>query len=369
LTQRPWAIPRQLNQANNPLENLDQTFDNTMAKNKLRCLLVEKNEGSTEYHLTTLPSDRFPEGEVDIRVAYSSLNYKDALACEGHPGVVRKLPHVPGIDAAGTVVASRSPHFKPGDEVLVSGYDFGQGRWGGWAEAASVPAKWLVPLPKNLSLRESMILGTAGFTAAQCVQALQRNDVLPTSGEVVVTGATGGVGSLAVQMLSQLGYQVVAVTGKPDQEAELLHLGACRVVERSALLDDSNRPMLSAKWAGGVDTVGGAMLTSLLRATQYGGCVAACGLVAGSQLEMTVYPFLLRGVSLCGIASADCPHEKRLAIWDLLAGAWRPIKMSEYVSEVTLQDLPDKVAQIKAGKIKGRVLVSIEATPQPGEES
>ena len=206
-----------------------------------------------------------------------------------------------------------------------------------------------------------MIYGTAGFTAAQSVMALQRNDVSPEMGEVVVTGATGGVGSLAVRLLSQQGYEVVAVTGKADQHAALLACGAKRVVGRTEIADDSTRPLLSATWAGAIDTVGGPILQSLLRSTRYGGCVTACGLVAGAELSMTVYPFLLRGVSLCGIASGDCPMAKRRKIWELLAGAWKPNNLDSLVTEVNLEQLPEQVERILAGKIVGRVLVSINA--------
>lgn len=296
-------------------------------------------------------------GEVTIEVAYSSLNYKDAMAYQAHRGVVKQLPHIPGIDAAGTVVESQSSDYRVGDQVVVTGNDLGQGAWGGWSQLIRVPAEWIVALPENLTLRQAMIYGTAGFTAAQSVMALQRNEVAPAAGEIVVTGASGGVGSLAVRILAHLGYDVVAVTGKPEQHASLLACGAKRVLDRSAVADDSKRPLLSATWAGAIDTVGGPVLQSLLRATKYGGCVTACGLVAGAELSMTVYPFLLRGVTLCGIASADCPLAKRKEIWQLLAGPWKPANLESMVSEVGLEQLPEQVERILAGQNVGRVLV------------
>ncbi len=335
-----------------------------MIPDQFRCLLVDKDPISqdstaTRSTVVSLPRSRLTAAAVTIRVEYSSLNYKDALAFQGHRGVVKTLPHVPGIDAAGVVVASQSHRFKLGDKVIVTGYDLGQGSWGGWSQLISVPEDWVVFQPTNLTSREAMMLGTAGFTAAQSVMALQRNGVEPASGEVVVTGASGGVGSLAVRLLAHLGYNVVAVTGKSEQHDALLKIGAKRVLERREFSDDTPRPMLSAVWAGAIDTVGGGLLSVLLRSTKYGGCVTACGLVAGSQLEMTVYPFLLRGISLCGIASADCPYDKREKLWDLLANSWKPANLSELVTEVELQQIPAQVERILAGKVVGRIVLRL----------
>ena len=335
-----------------------------MVPDSFRCLLVD-NSPTTATSITTvgnvvkLPTEQLPAGDVTIRTAYSSLNYKDALAYQGHRGIVKQLPHVPGIDVAGVVVDSSDDRFNVGNSVIVTGYELGQSRWGGWSELVRVPADWIVPLPDGLSLREAMIFGTAGFTAAQSVLALQRNEVEPSSGEVAVTGATGGVGSIAVRLLAHLGYDVVAITGKADQQQSLIQLGAKRALARSEILDTSQRPLLSARWAGAVDTVGGDLLKSLLRTTRYGGCVAACGLVAGAELSMTVYPFLLRGVSLCGIASADCPAAKRQRIWELLAGNWKPSNLEEYVTEVQLEQLPHEIEKISAGQVVGRVIVKV----------
>ncbi len=336
-----------------------------MLPDSFRCLLVDKPHAGAESatpisQIVRLSSERLPLGEVTIRAAYSSLNYKDALAFQGHRGVVKHLPHIPGVDVAGVVVDSSSPNIREGDQVLVTGYELGQSHWGGWSELVRVPADWIVQLPPGLSLRESMIFGTAGFTAAQSVMALERNEVEPSSGEIVVTGATGGVGSLAVRLLAHLGYEVVAVTGKQEQHESLLNLGAKRVLARGDIVEESQRPMLSAQWAGAVDTVGGAMLNSLLRSTRYGGCITACGLVAGAELSMTVYPFLLRGVSLCGIASADCPVAKRRQIWELLAGPWKPDNLEKYVAEVELEELPHEIEKILSGQVVGRVVVKLD---------
>ena len=333
-----------------------------MNSDAIRCLIVDKvhaanSDAKATMNVLSISQDQLGSGTVEIDVQWSSLNFKDALAATGHPGVVKHFPHVPGIDAAGQVVSCSDGSFATGDAVLVTGYDLGQGHWGGWAERIRVPAEWVVRLPSGLTVRDAMIYGTAGFTAAQCVLALQRNEVQPDSGEVVVSGATGGVGSIAVRLLAHLGYRVVAVTGKSKLAQQLLDFGATRVISREELRDETSRPLLNARWAGGVDTVGGNILTSLLRATQYGGCVAACGLVAGADLQMSLYPFLLRGVTLSGIGSADCPRAKRLAIWDLLANQWRLKDLNQLVTEVTLEQLAEEVPRILAGQLAGRVIV------------
>lgn len=323
-------------------------------------LLIEQTEsGEIQRSVQQFSEDDLPAGEVTVRVDYSSLNYKDALAALGQRGIVKRLPHIPGIDAAGVVLKSADPKFAEGDAVIVSGYDLGQGHWGAWSDVIRMPAAWVVPLPSGLSLREAMVLGTAGFTAAQCVHALQQNEVTPAAGEVLVTGATGGVGSLAVQLLVKLGYAVVAVTGKTEEHQRLLELGVTRVLDRAALVDDSERPLLSATWAGGVDTVGGKMLSSLLRQTKSAGCVAACGLVGGAELEMTVYPFLLRGVRLCGVASADCPMPRRLEIWHRLANDWKIEVPPAWIREVSLWQVGDEVDRMLAGQSFGRVVVKL----------
>jgi putative YhdH/YhfP family quinone oxidoreductase len=320
--------------------------------------LVRKAEGGrASAQVEAITIDALPEGDVLIRVAYSSLNYKDGLACHGHPGVVREFPHVPGVDCAGTVVESAAEDFRPGDEVLVTGYELGAGHWGGFAAYVRVPAEWIVRLLPGLSLRDAMIFGTAGFTAAQCVTAIIERGISPQRGPVVVTGATGGVGSLAVAILAKLGYDVAAVTGKTDRHDWLRRLGAKQLLSRNEVLDDSDRPLLSARWAAAVDTVGGQPLATILRSMRHRGCVTAVGLVAGPELSLTVYPFILRGVTLAGIDSAKCPRPERLAMWQKLAGPWRIDHLNDLASEATLDDLPNCVEKILAGQIVGRTLV------------
>jgi acrylyl-CoA reductase (NADPH) len=324
------------------------------------CFLVEKDasgvvrRGVVERTLADLPP-----GEVLVRVHFSSLNYKDALAAQAHPGVVRKLPHVPGIDAAGVVVESATPRFQKDQEVVITGYDLGAGQWGGWAEYVRVRADWVVPLPIGLSLAESMILGTAGFTAAQCVHAIQLNGVTPADGEIVVTGSTGGVGCLAVRLLAKLGYQIVAVTGKREHERQLKSWGVARVIGREDVVKDKAKPLLGARWAGAVDTVGGDTLTTILRETKEYGVVSACGLVGGTELPLTVYPFILRGVTLAGIGSATLPYDRRLEIWRKLSDLWRLDDLAPMATMIDLSQIEASVQKILAGQIVGRTVVDL----------
>jgi putative YhdH/YhfP family quinone oxidoreductase len=313
--------------------------------------------GRVSARVEPITPDMLPPGDVLIRVAYSSLNYKDALACQGHPGVVRTFPHVPGVDCSGTVLESTAAACRSGDEVLVTGYELGAGQWGGFAELVRVPAEWIVALPAGLSLREAMIYGTAGFTAAQSVTAIVERGITPDRGPVVVTGATGGVGCLAVAILAKLGYEVTAVTGKSERADWLRRLGAKTILSRSDILDDSDRPLLPARWAAAIDTVGGRPLATILRSTQHRAVVAACGLVAGPELPLTVYPFILRGVTLAGIDSAKCPRPQRLEMWQKLAGRWRIERLDDLAEEVTLDELPDRVQKILAGQNVGRTLI------------
>jgi putative YhdH/YhfP family quinone oxidoreductase len=324
----------------------------------LPCYLVRRDaDGRVTSRVETITQDDLPAGDVLIRVAYSSLNYKDALACQGHPGVVRAFPHVPGIDCAGTIIESALDEFRPGDEVLVTGYELGAGHWGGFAAHVRVPAEWVVPLPPGLTVRDAMIYGTAGFTAAQCVCAIIERGINPEQGEVVVTDATGGVGCLAVTILAKLGYHVAAVTGKTDQHEWLRRLGANTVLGRDEVIDESRRPLLAARWAAAVDTVGGLPLATILRSIDHRGCVAACGLVAGAELELTVYPFILRGVSLAGIDSAKCPRPQRLEMWQKLSGPWRIDRLANLADEITLDEVADRVQKILAGQLIGRTIV------------
>lgn len=329
-----------------------------MRSDTFRCYLVKKTgKDRIQTEIAQRPRFELPAGDVLIRISFSSLNYKDALATRGHPGVVRTFPHVPGIDAAGTVVESQSPDFQRDDPVLVTGYELGAGRWGGWAEYVRVPAHWVVPLPAGLTLEQSMIYGTAGFTAALGVTALQQHGVAPDSGDVLVTGGTGGVGVIAVKLLSKLGYTVVAVSGKPEKRAWLRQLGAATVIGRQQVDERSGKPLLSTRWAGALDTVGGNTLATILRATRLGGCVAACGLVGGTALSLTVYPFILRGITLVGIDSAWCPRERRTEIWQKLAGPWKLDGLEEISMKVPLSHVDDRVEKMLAGQAAGRVVV------------
>jgi putative YhdH/YhfP family quinone oxidoreductase len=326
------------------------------------CYLVKKTgKDQIEATIESRPTHELPAGDVLIEVAYSSVNYKDAMAAKGHPGVAKTFPHVPGIDAAGTVVQSSSPDYRVGDQVLVTSYELGVERWGGWSRFVRVPADWIIRLPRGLSPVDSMTLGTAGLTAGLCVHALQRLGVNPSTGEVLVTGATGGVGSLAVMLLSTIGYTVVAVTGKSDRVKWLRDLGASTVINRGDVVDDSQRPLLKARWAGVVDTVGGSMLASLLRSVKNEGCVAACGVVGGDQVSTTVYPFILRGITLRGIDSVWCPRERRLETWTLLSSQLRMEALASIRQTIGFAELPATVDRILAGENVGRTVVDLRA--------
>ncbi|MDZ7330985.1 MAG: YhdH/YhfP family quinone oxidoreductase [candidate division KSB1 bacterium] len=325
-----------------------------------RAYLVTKdaNQNATAA-VTERPFEALPPGDVIIKVAYSSLNYKDALSATGHTGVTKNYPHVPGIDAAGTVIYSKSDQYKPGDKVLVTGYDLGSNTDGGFAEYIRVPAEWVVPLPSNLTLKESMIYGTAGFTAAICVSQLQKMGLSPDQGEVVVSGASGGVGCLAVALLAKEGYQVVASTGKPQAHDLLKRLGAARIIGREELNDQSGRPLLKGIWAGAVDTVGGNTLSTIIRSLKVQGSVAACGNVADFKLDLTVYPFILRGVNLLGADSALWPRNPRVQLWQKLANEWKIDLLESLSHTITLNDLSDYVPIILKGGIVGRTLIQI----------
>ena len=313
------------------------------ANKTFKALVVTKGEDKQftrtiqERSIADLPPD-----DLLVKVRYSSLNYKDALSATGHPGVTRQFPHTPGIDAAGEVVSCASGRFSPGQQVLVTGYDLGMETDGGWSGFIRIPAEWAVPLPAGLDLRESMVIGTAGFTAGLSVLKLEQAGVKPGNGEVLVTGATGGVGSIAVGILAKAGYRVVAATGKSADEGFLRSLGAAEVINREQLTEGVERPMLKERWAGVVDVVGGEMLAAALKSTRYGGAVTCCGLVGSADLPMNVYPFILRAVRLIGIDSVNCPMETRLQIWERFAGAWRPEHLATVANEVTLEGLEEK---------------------------
>ncbi|MFP6648561.1 MAG: YhdH/YhfP family quinone oxidoreductase [Pirellulaceae bacterium] len=328
----------------------------------MRCFLVEQDDDlAIRQSVTDQPVELLPEGDLLVQVSWSSLNYKDALAATGHPGVVRDFPHVPGIDAVGKVLESQDPSLPTGSQVVVTGHDMGSSRWGGWSELIRVPASWAVPLPESLSARESMELGTAGFTAAQCIQALELNDVLPASGPIAVTGASGGVGSLAIRMLAGLGYEVIAVSRKLEMTEQLQAWGASECWTPEKMIDKPDRALLKADLAGAIDTVGGELLVAMLRRCQQRGCVAACGMAASDKLEMTVFPFILRGVRLAGIDSAMAPADIRQQIWQRLAGELKPTKLDEGVQVLELEQLEQTVGQMLAGKTSGRTIVQLDS--------
>jgi acrylyl-CoA reductase (NADPH) len=319
----------------------------------------EQPDGSFTRRLANRPIADLPPGEVLIEVRWSSLNYKDALSASGHKGITRVYPHTPGIDAAGTVVESAVADFRPGDSVVVTGYDLGMNTAGGFAERIRVPAAWVVPLPAGLTLRETMQLGTAGFTAGLGLARIAARDVRPGHGEVLVTGASGGVGSLAVALLARAGYTVVAATGKSEAAEYLRSLGASRVISREEVRDTTNRPLLGRNWAGAIETVGGEILSSVIRGTDNDGAVAVCGNAASHDLTLTVYPFILRGVSILGISSANTPMPERREIWGRLAGEWKLDKLDLITREVALPDLEPEIETILRGGQRGRVLVRV----------
>lgn len=333
-----------------------------MAAASFRALRVEQDaEGKFQRHIARRSVDDLPEGDVLIRVRYSALNFKDALSATGNKAVSRNFPHTPGIDAAGVVEDSRSPDWQPGQEVLVTSYDLGMNHDGGFAEYIRVPAEWVVPLPSGLTTREAMILGTAGFTAALCVQAIVDRGITPSDGEVLVTGATGGVGSFAVGILAKAGYRPMAGTGKADAEDWLRRLGAAGLVSREELADDSGKPLLKSRWAGAVDTVGGDVLATTLKCLNYGASVSCCGLVRSPKLETTVMPFILRGNALLGVDSQNTPMELRRRTWERLAGEWKLPDLEMLVSETSLDGLEEHIQNILQGGVRGRVLVDLEA--------
>jgi len=362
-TGRP-TLPRETAQDNLPIVPAQLCHPGVFMD--FEALFVTKSsDGQTCISIGRAQSSQLPPGEVVIRVAYSSLNYKDALAARGHPGIVKKFPHVPGIDVAGAVEESGVYEFVPGDPVIVTGYELGAERWGGYAEFVRAPADWVLPLPKGLDFVDAMTLGTAGLTAGLCVDALLSHGISTEKGHIVVSGASGGVGSIAVAILGKLGFDVVAVTGKAHAHELLRKLGAGSVVGREAVLADPEKPLLSGRWAGGVDTVGGDMLSSILRATKHSGCVAACGLAGGAHLRMTVYPFILRGVTLAGIDAAWQPLAKKAAIWEKFAGPWRIEKLDRLRTMVPLKELPMWFDRILNGEVMGRIVVEVGGSRVP----
>jgi acrylyl-CoA reductase (NADPH) len=323
----------------------------------MRAVLITKDP---EYRVTLTevdPSD-MPEGDVTVAVEYSTLNYKDSLAITGSSPVVRTFPMIPGVDFSGTVLESAHSAYAPGDGVILNGWGVGESHWGGYAERARVDGDWLVPLPEAFSTRQAMAIGTAGYTAMLCVMALEDHGVTPSHGEVLVTGAAGGVGSVAVAVLAQLGFTVVAATGRPSEGDYLASLGAAEIIDR-AELSEPGRPLGRERWAGVVDAVGSHTLANACATTKYGGTVAACGLAQGFDLPATVMPFILRGVTLAGVDSVHCPRPQRLEAWRRLASDLDVTKLESMTSEVDLGAVLELAGEQLAGRIRGRTVIRL----------
>ena len=325
-----------------------------------KALLVERDEaGATHASVQELDDARLPEGEVTVAVEYSTLNYKDGLCIGPGGGLVRSYPHVPGIDFAGTVEASEDDRYAPGDKVVLTGWRVGEAHWGGYATRARVKADWLVPLPQALSARDAMAVGTAGLTAMLAVMALEAHGLRTGQGPVLVTGAAGGVGSVATAILASLGHEVAAVTGRPETEDYLRDLGAASIVPRAELNETTKKPLESERWAGCVDAVGGAMLARVLGQLNYGASVAAVGPAGGTDLPAKVIPFLLRGVNLLGIDSVMQPYDNRVEAWERIARDLSMEKLRAMIRPARLGDLPDLGAEILKGQVRGRVVVDV----------
>ncbi len=328
-----------------------------------QALLVEKGaDGAVSAAIQDLDDTRLPDGDVTVAVEYSTLNYKDGLCINGMGGLVRTFPHVPGVDFAGTVEASDDPRYRPGDRVVLTGWRVGEVWWGGYATRARVKADWLVPLPETISTRQAMGIGTAGLTSMLSVIALENAGLSPLRGEVLVTGAAGGVGSVGVALLARLGYSVAAVTGRPETADYLKDLGAGTIIDRAELVEANSKPLESERWAGAIDAVGGDMLARVLKQMKYDGAVASVGLAAGAAVpSFTVIPFLLRGVSLLGIDSVMRPYDQRVDAWNRIASDLPMDKLEAMVVEHRLSDLPELANLILDGKVKGRVVVDLNA--------
>jgi acrylyl-CoA reductase (NADPH) len=326
-----------------------------------RALVLYEESGKVAPKIEAVDDARLPPGEVIVAVEYSTLNYKDGMILQGLGRLVRSYPHVPGVDFAGRVERSESPEFTPGDPVIVTGWRVGEAQWGGYAEKARVRASYLVRRPEGLSAHRAMAIGTAGFTAMLAVITLERHGLQPSSGDVLVTGAAGGVGSVAVALLSRLGHRVVASTGRPEQRDYLTELGAADPIDRATLAARPTRPLDSERWAGAIDAVGGTTLATILTQLKYRASVAACGLAGGSDLPATVIPFLLRGVNLLGIDSVMCPHGERIEAWRRLARDLPLDKLDRMTETVPLSALPELAPKILKGEIRGRIVVDVSA--------
>ncbi len=326
---------------------------------KYKAIVTRETKSGYGNSVETLSIDQLPDNDVLIRVHYSSLNYKDALSASGNKAVTKQYPHTPGIDAAGIVVESRDSNFKKGDKVIVTSFDLGMNTPGGFGQYIRVPAGWILPLPSGLTLRESMILGTAGLTAAIGIEKIIKAGIEPDTGKIVVTGATGGVGSCAVAILSKLNYHVTAITGKKDRYGFLETLGAATIGGRDTVSDESGKPLLGGRWTGAVETVGGRILDTVIRQTVHNGVVTCCGNILGHELHTNVYPFILRGVSLMGIDSGICLMKDRKRVWELLSGKWKPDHFNILAKEVELSEVPNEIKKILNAKQAGRVLINL----------
>ena len=326
-----------------------------------KAFLVTQNNGAFAGSFQQVDRSSLPAGDVLVRIAYSSLNYKDGLAVTGKPGVIRAYPMVPGVDFAGVVEESSAPQFQPGDQVVVTGCGTSETFWGGYAQFARISAEFIVPLPDGITLKQSMAVGTAGFTAMQSVMALEQHGVKPSGREVVVTGAAGGVGSVAVAILAHLGYKVAASTGRMELHDYLGELGASAILDRATLATPSKRPLDPERWAGGIDNVGGDTLAGLLRSTAAGGSIASCGLAGGATFTSTVFPFILRGVNLLGINSVNLPNARRREIWDRIARDL-PMRLLDRMTQMEpLEKIRELGDAILAGKIRGRTVIDVNA--------
>ncbi len=326
-----------------------------------KAILLEESDGKITAGLTELEESRLPEGDVTVAVEYSTLNYKDGMVLKGLGRLVRNYPHVPGVDFAGTVEDSSHPGYKPGDKVVLTGWRVGEMHWGGYAEKARVKGDWLVPLPEGLTTRQAMGIGTAGFTAMLAVLALEAHGLDPSKGEVLVTGAAGGVGSVAVTLLHKLGYQVAASTGRVETHGYLKSLGATTLIDRQEIAEPSGRPLDKERWQACIDSVGGSTLACVLPQIAYRGAVAAVGLAGGNKLETTVVPFLLRGVNLLGIDSVMCPPTERKVAWARLATDLPKDKLDSMIREVPLGELLTLGGEILKGQVRGRIVVDVRA--------
>lgn len=331
-----------------------------MIEKQFKALVVKEMENRVfKREITHRSLNDLPAGDLLIRVHYSSLNYKDALSASGNKGVTKQYPHTPGIDAAGVVEVSSSDRFQPGDKVIVTSYDLGMNTSGGFGEYIRAPESWVLPLPGKMTLRDSMVFGTAGFTAALSVYRLIQGGVTPGEGEILVSGASGGVGSIAVSILRQEGFWVAAVNGRKDETDYLMRLGAKSVLSMEEAAASDSRPLLKERWAGCIDTVGGDILATAIKSTRRNGVVTCCGNAASHQLPMNVYPFILRGISLIGIDSQQCPMPLRKEIWKTISEKWNRPEMEQVVSEIPLDRVNEKIDQMLSGRHKGRTLINL----------